>query len=52
MWSGIGWFARNRVAANLLMTAFVLSGLLAVSGILHDLQQAAGRIFGRAQPDA
>ena len=37
MWSGIGWFARNRVAANLLMTAFVLSGLLAVSGITEEV---------------
>ena len=37
MRSGIGWFARNRVAANLLMTAFVLSGLLAVGGITGEV---------------
>lgn len=90
MRSGTGWFARNRVAANLLMTAFVRSiirevvarnqvGDVAVSGSaglaplktlgervrseltalpeitqaeIGDLEQAAGRIFGRTQPDA
>ena len=37
MSSGIAWLARNRVAANLLMASFILSGLLATAAIREEV---------------